>query len=219
MDAMQQPMMEYHQTAISMDQTSSLKHMAFHAMEQLEGWCPRSKATVMMDLVLLMKPDTVVEIGVFGGKSLVPMAYALRENKKGKAYGIDPWMSAASVEGMTGVNKDWWGSINHEMIMSGLADKVNQFGLDHYIQLIRATSVDAEPIMNIDILHIDGNHSEEASTADVYKWVPMVRKGGVIIFDDLNWATTAKAVKYLDDNCIRLAELHGDNIWGIWVKP
>lgn len=221
MDAVQYetPKIEYHQFAMPMDQTALLKHMVYHAMDQLEGWCPRSKASVMMDLVLLMKPETVVEIGVFGGKSLVPMAFAMRENKRGMAYGIDPWMTSASVEGMTGINADWWGSIDHEMIMIGLESKMYQFGLENYMKLIRATSEDAEPIYNIDILHIDGNHSEETSMVDVLKWVPLVRKGGVIIFDDLNWDTTGKAVQYLNKHCVKLAELKGDNIWGIWVKP
>lgn len=220
MDAVQHETqhMENHFT-VPMDQTVSLKHMVYHAMDQLEGWCSYTKAAIMMDLVLLMKPQTVVEIGVFGGRSLVPMAFALRENKKGMAYGIDPWMSADSVKGMTGVNKDWWGSIDHEMIMMGLQDKISQFGLTNHMQLIRATSASAEPIQNIDILHIDGNHSEDASLLDVYKWVPCVRKGGVIIFDDLNWETTGKAVKYLNEHCVKLAEVKGDNIWGIWIKP
>ncbi|MBI2810794.1 MAG: class I SAM-dependent methyltransferase [Candidatus Melainabacteria bacterium] len=54
-----------------------------------------------MDYIFELKPERVVEIGVFGGKSLVPMACALRANQKGRIYGIDPWDNKESVRGLT----------------------------------------------------------------------------------------------------------------------
>lgn len=210
--------MHHHCTISPMEQSALTKKEAFQAMDQLEGWCPKSKASIMMDMILLLKPKVVVEIGVFGGKSLVPMAYACRANNQGKVIGIDPWLTKESMVGMDGVNLEWWGQVDHEMIMHGLEHRIDQFGLNNYIQLIQTTSHDAEPIMNIDILHIDGNHSEETSCIDVYKWVPLVRTGGIIIFDDINWATTAKAVAYLNEHCTHLSNFTGDNVWGIWVK-
>lgn len=200
------------------DLNSKTKQRAFLCMEQLEGWCTKSKASFLVDLVLMFKPKTIVEIGVFGGKSLVPMAVALRECGVGKVYGIDPWESSESVIGMDGVNRDYWGSVNHEMIFKGLKKKVIQFGLQNQISLIRSTSLNAEPIADIDVLHIDGNHSEETSYIDVTKWVPLVKKGGWIIFDDVNWSTTGKAVEWLNAHCLPVGQFYGDNIWGLWVK-
>lgn len=199
--------------------SSKLKKKAFKAMDELDGWCSKEKASVLIDMVLMLKPKMVVEIGVYGGKSLVPMAFALREAGSGVVVGIDPWSREESAVGMDGVNLDFWGKLNHEKIYQGLVSKVQQFGLENQIILIRATSEKAEPIPEIDILHIDGNHSEETSLIDVYKWVPLVRKGGLIIFDDVNWATTNKATAWLNENCIKFAEFSGDNIWGIWIKP
>lgn len=195
------------------------KNRAHRAMDELEGWCAKQKASILIDLILMLKPETVVEIGVFGGKSLVPMAYALRENGRGRVYGIDPWDSGESAEGMDGINHEYWSQVDHEGILRGLQEKILKFGLSNQIQLIRQTSEDAEPIENIDILHIDGNHSEQASYIDVIKWVPLVKKGGLIIFDDVNWSTTKMATQWLDQNCIKFSEFSGDNIWGIWVKP
>jgi predicted O-methyltransferase YrrM len=198
---------------------ANLKELAFSYMDQLEGWCSREKASVLIDLVFMIQPKQIVEIGVFGGKSLIPMAAALKHIGEGIVYGVDPWDSIASSQGMEGVNLNWWSSIDHDLIYNGLRKKIKEFGLDHQIQLIRSTSEDCPPIMNIDILHIDGNHSEKTSYIDVTKWVPYVRKGGVIIFDDVNWATTKMATNWLDTNCIRLAEFKGDNIWAVWIKP
>ena len=79
-------------------------------------------------------------------------------------------------------------------------------------------------IYNIDMLHIDGNHSEKTSFYDVTKWAPQVTSGGFIIFDDINWCengtlTTGRAVQWLDEHCIKVGEFSDSCVWGIWVKP
>lgn len=196
-----------------------LKTDVLEKLNELDGWCSNEKALILMDMVINLKPNTIVEIGVFGGKSLIPMAFALKFNKKGKAYGVDPWSSLASSEGMEGVNLDWWSSVDHDLIFERLNEKISQFKLKNSIELIRSTSENCPPIENIDILHIDGNHSEKASYIDVVKWVPLVKSGGIIIFDDVNWSTTKLATEWLNDHCTKLAEYKGDNIWGVWVKP
>ena len=155
---------------------------------------------------------------MWGGKSLVPMAYALKSQGYGKVYGIDPWSSNASIEGMDGVNKDWWSAVDHDAIYNGIVEKINQFQLTDFIELIKSTSVNVEPILNIDILHIDGNHSEETSLYDAKKWAPLVKTGGYIVFDDVTWGTTSKAVDWLDANFTRIADYHEDCDWSIWLK-
>jgi hypothetical protein len=202
--------------ATKMDHT---KQTAFHYMNHLEGWCTRNKASILIDLVFMLRPQTIVEVGVWGGKSLIPMAYALKVIEQGKIYGIDPWNSDASVDGMEGANYDWWEKVDHNFILHGLIDKIMEYQLYDQISLIRSTSYNAPPIANIDILHIDGNHSEKSSMIDVNKWVPLVRKSGMIILDDLDWITNDKAVKWLDTHCIRLVVFKETNEWGIWIKP
>ncbi len=161
------------------DFNTKLKRQAFQIMDELEGWCTYQKASILIDFVLMARPQIIVEIGVFGGKSFVPMALALREIGAGVAYGIDPWSSGESVQGMEGPNKEYWSNVDHDAILRGLQEKIKKHGLENQIQLIRSTSIDAPSIFNIDILHIDGNHSDETSFIDVTKWVPLVRRGGV----------------------------------------
>ena len=128
-----------------------IKLQAAQSMDQLTGWCTKFKAFKLIDLVIEKKASIVVEIGVWGGKSLVPMAYALKSQGYGKVYGIDPWSSNASIEGMDGVNKDWWSAVDHDAIYNGIVEKINQFQLTDFIELIKSTSVNVEPILNIDI--------------------------------------------------------------------
>jgi len=198
--------------------SKQVKEEAFLAMEQLEGWCTPFKASILIDLIFKVKAQTIVEIGVWGGKSLIPMAYALKALGQGTAIGIDPWSNIESAKGMTGAHEEWWVSIDHAMIYQGLVQKISQFQLENNILLLKCTSKAAPTIKNIDVLHIDGNHSDATSFFDVKKWVPLVKTGGFIIFDDMTWGTTTRAVQWLDAHCIKLAEYHEDNVWGIWIK-
>lgn len=202
-----------------------VKQQAFGLMNQLEGWCSFEKAAVLIDIILQSKPETIVEIGVYGGKSLVPMAYALEVNGKGEIFGIDPWATEESLKGIKNASSEYfWGSwVDHSAVMQNLINKIDQFNLQDRITLVRSSSEAADPIENIDILHIDGNHSDEASYLDVTKWAPLVKKGGFIILDDVTWFeedayTQARSINWLDKNCAKIAEFKGANVWGIWRK-
>jgi predicted O-methyltransferase YrrM len=215
----------YHECSINfgtdlLKRDEQVKLATFGAMNALEGWCTKFKASILIDLVFMKKAQTIVEIGVWGGKSLIPLAFAVKERKGGMVYGIDPWSREDSVKGMTGINEKWWGSVNHEAVYQRLVQKIIEFQLEDCVTLIRSTSENAPQIPDIDILHIDGNHSETSSLYDVKKWAPLVKSGGLIIFDDTTWGTTDQAVEWLNENCCKLGEYHEDNNydWGIWVK-
>lgn len=201
-----------------------LKHQALTSMGYLHGWCSQQKADFLIDLVLQTKPKKIVEIGVWGGKSLIPMAYALRTNNGGVIYGIDPWDNDASLQYVTNEgNKAFWRFADHGAVYRDLVHRIETSDLVSQVELIPLTSEDAPEIPEIDILHIDGNHSEETSFFDVQKWAPLVKKGGFIIFDDMTWFengryTTEKAVHWLDENCFKLAEFVDVCVWGVWVK-
>ncbi|NDE63310.1 MAG: class I SAM-dependent methyltransferase [Chlamydiae bacterium] len=202
------------------------KNIALSCMAGLDGWCSREKATILMDLLFLKRPKKVVEIGVWGGKSLLPMAMALNENKRGVIYGIDPWKNDASAYMLEGEHLDWWTQVDHERIYEGFISTIQLYHLGDVVEVIRASSKDAKIIEEIDFLHIDGNHSEASSLSDVKKWVPHVKKGGLIILDDLDYgeeleggATTKKAAEWLDSNCTRFLQFKAEkNEWAVWVK-
>lgn len=203
----------------------SIKQEAlWYVQDMFDGWCSMQKADFMLDLILTHKPKKVVEIGVWAGKSLINMARALRANGLGKIYGIDPWDSNASVEGIEDEGSQYfWRIVDHGQIYRGLVNQLEVCRLTDYVELIAKTSEAAPPIEEIDILHIDGNHCEEPSLIDVKKWAPLVKKGGFIIFDDMLWVennkfTTQKAVEWLDENCFKLAEFTDISVWGVWVK-
>ena len=223
-EAPQQPSSHMEQI-IDQEKAAAIKNCALRNMSLCDGWCSDQKGAFLIDLVLKTKPQVIVEIGVWGGKSFVPMASALQGLGQGIAYGIDPWDNQASIEAVTEpANLDYWGWVDHKLVKGRLIGKIKQFCLENYIELIQKTSEDTDPISDIDLLHIDGNHSDKTSYFDVTKWVPYVRSGGWIIFDDMTWHesgafTTARAVEWLNANCIKFAEFTDACTWGVWFKP
>lgn len=153
----------------------------------LEGWCSVPKALHLASIVCAIRPETVVEIGVFGGRSFIPMAMAVKAMGKGKVIGIDPWDSKASAEGMTGDNLKFWGTqCNHQAVFVKFAQELNRLELGGVSEIIRKRSDDVDPQDRIDLLHSDGNHSMQA-LRDVNGFAPRIRVGGFCVLDDLHW--------------------------------
>jgi predicted O-methyltransferase YrrM len=157
----------------------------------------------LAQFILSNKPDILVEIGVFGGKSLIPMGIALKHLGKGIAYGIDPWKKEPTLEGEQNVdNRDWWSSVDLHDIHKGAVEGIWNNGLDNHVALIRSTSEACHGLFsNIDLLHIDGNHSELVSVRDVRLYLPRVAVGGSIWFDDCEWPSTKQAQAILESHC------------------
>ncbi len=196
--------------------TPEFEQKILDAIAPLEGWCWKAKALAMAELVLDLEsinmPSTIVEIGVFGGKSLIPQAIASqRLTFTCTIYGIDPWKKECALEASTdAANNEWWEKVDMDAILAGCSKAIWNNGLDNQCCLIRSRSDLAACLFRtgeIDILHIDGNHSEEISTRDVNRWLPLVAPGGHIWFDDFLWPSTEKAVAILEESCTRVLEL------------
>jgi hypothetical protein len=195
------------------------KHESMRKFDSIDGWCSRFKASFLMDLVAVNNAQKVVEIGVWGGRSLIPMALAVKFKNSGMVFGIDPWSRIDSEEGQDAENKDWWSTVDHDKIYHQFLSHVFEFGVNQYVTVIKTNSQNAPLISDIDILHIDGNHSDKASMIDVLKWVPQVKIGGFIVFDDTNWGSNIKAINWLNINCLFVGDYKDElNSWGVWVK-
>lgn len=177
-----------------------------------EGWLTPERGIEMAELILETRPNTVVEIGVFGARSLVAQALALKENRYGKIYGIDPWKLEPAIEGENDANREWWTkNVNLNNIHNGAMGLIWQHQLDEYAVVIRAPSQYCAVIFSgdsrvvfkreIEILNIDGCHSEVASCRDVEIYLPLVASGGWIWMDDCDWPTTKRAQSLIEREC------------------
>lgn len=182
-----------------------------------EGWCSPEKAEAMAELIIEIRPKLSVELGVFGGRSLVAQAQALRYAQVpfGAVWGIDPWTVDAALDGDVGdANREWWAKLDIQAIRDQCLRGITERQLWPWVRVVVAKSGDCHKHFHgIDVLHIDGNHSEEVSTGDVMNWLPAVRSGGYVWFDDANWSTTKRAVQILEDQCEYVKEVTGCRLY------
>jgi len=185
----------------------ALKQEVFEVIPTLYGWCSKEKADNFIDLVLDVKPQVYVEIGVFGGSSLFPVASALKYLGEGVVIAIDPWDKKETIKYFDptedATDLKWWTSINFERIYYSYMHLIKRFDLEEYCLTMKMTSEKAAPKINtpIDILYIDGNHSEACSIQDVELYLPKVKEGGYIWMNDTLWASRQQAVELLSDAC------------------
>ena len=187
----------------------------FSKINRLEGWCSFEKANAVYDLVIQEKPKVLLEIGVFGGKSLFSQALALKKNGFGKIYGVDPWNKEDALESLEDEKSiEWWGSLDYDFIYNGCVEFLQKERLEDYVELVktRADQFVKHFDQQIDILHIDGNHEEESSAGDVDNYLPLVKNGGFIWFDDASWYQTQRAIKVMesDHNCILIKKVYSE---------
>lgn len=188
----------------------------------LEGWCTVDKARRMAALVVEYKAQRCVELGVFGGRSLVALGLGLKVLGAGHVDGIDPFTAAASLEGKNDpANDKWWGQIDYMRIERYARAALKTAEVEAFASIIKGRSLDADVLAryepgSIDVLHVDSNHSEEVSCAEVEAWASKLAPGGLWIADDADWPTMQKAQKRLDAVGIELFEHHRQ--WAVFRK-
>lgn len=185
----------------------ALKREVIHTLPAILGWCTPEKALNFIDLVLETKPKLCVEIGVFGGQSLFPVASALKFLNEGIIIGIDPWDKIECIKYFDPIKDkadlQWWGKQNLNWIQHTCETMIKNYELTPYSKIIKSTSEKAAAQIKdpIDILYIDGNHYETVSTNDVLLYLPKVRPGGYIWMNDTLWSQTQSAIDLLMESC------------------
>lgn len=168
---------------------------------QLEGWCYREKSLFIARLVLEERPLVCVEVGVYGGRSLIPCAAALRHLGQGRIWGVEGWSGTLAVhDRTTDANDAWWGGLDFGPIKRAFLRFLAEHDLVREVGILEAPSAAVDHLFpRIDYLHIDGSHARLAAAEDVLRYGRRVRPGGIILFDDAQWKTTTAARELLDE--------------------
>jgi predicted O-methyltransferase YrrM len=124
------------------------------------------EAAYLYRLVREERPRIVVELGRFRGGSTFLIATAL-DNGVLHSYDIE------TRQGRSGTELD-----------RGLSAALERYGLTGRVALHVADSRGADPPGPIDVLFVDGDHSEEGVRADFERWSPHVEPGGHLLFHD-----------------------------------
>lgn len=128
-------------------------------------------------IIEVLKPKTVVELGVHKGTSYFAFCQAVKySNINCACYGIDTWQGDEHA-----------GFYEQEIfakVASHNAEKYSGFST-----LIRSTFDEANAYFidaTIDLLHIDGLHTYEAVKHDFETWLPKLSPNAVVLFHDIN---------------------------------
>lgn len=172
------------------------------------------KGVLMGSLIATEGLQTAVEIGVHRGRSLVALAVAERA-VGGHAWGIDPYALTAYPDptmggaGPAGVD-DWLRGHDFEAAQRDARQAIAANGLDGCCTLLQGTAAEAAPRFapaSIDLLHVDGNHSEDSVRDDLQRYLPLVRPGGIVVVDDISWRSVRRAAEPLLDGAEIVFEL------------
>lgn len=172
--------------------TSIFQQLDALIKDPMPGWGDAEKTKRMAAMVLALQPDTSVEIGVYGGRTFLGLALAHKALGYGMAVGIDPWSNEAAVEGYDGKNREFWQDNPLDKIHDDFVALLTHLGLNNVTRIHRKKSDDVEIASQIDLLHVDGQHSE-AAVRDVNRFASKVRLGGITIMDDITWQNGADA--------------------------
>lgn len=171
---------------------------------RMEGWCSPERGHEMAELILETKAKVCVDIGVFAGRSTVAMGFAARELGDSHVYGIDPWKLDYAIEGdNVEENAKWWKERSDlEEMHRQTMHTIWAHRLDEWVTIIRAPSQFVYQLFPvIDFINIDGQHSELASCRDVNLYLPRLRSGGYLTFDDAGWESTQPALRLIEKEC------------------
>lgn len=167
------------------------------------GWCTLNKAGCIIDCledIFETKASPVcVEVGVYGGKSVLPALLQLKRFGSGVFHGIDPWSNEEATKGYEEAHYEFWKNINLEYIYDIFKFVVEDNNCKDYIKVHRMPSDDAPVIEDIDFLYIDGQHTEQA-LRDAEKYASQVNVGGYCIADDIveGWSPDSAIEKVPD---------------------
>lgn len=129
------------------------------------------------DLVAALKPRVLVELGVDRGESYFAFCQSAAENHTGtRCFGVDTWRGdqhAGGYDETTFAQVSAHNRAHYEAfstrIRASFEDALEKFGAE-----------------SIDLLHVDGLHTESAARHDIDSWMPKVRPGGIILLHDVD---------------------------------
>ncbi len=138
------------------------------------AWTPH--LAFAYDLVAVLKPASLIELGVDRGESYFAFCQSAVENRTGtRCFGIDTWQGDQHAGG-------------YDETTFHQVSEHNQSHYAGFSSLIRSSFDDALARFeneSIDLLHLDGLHTEAAVRHDLKSWLPKLGPGGILLLHDV----------------------------------
>jgi len=165
------------------------------------------------DLVAALRPRLLVELGVDRGESYFAFCQSAQENKTGtRCFGIDTWRGDQHAG-------------NYDETTFAQVSAHNRENYEGFSNLLRSSFDQAlgmfEP-ESIDLLHLDGLHTEAAARHDLEAWLPKIRPGGLFLLHDVDVRTKEFGVWKIWAELQKRGRswtFHDGPGLGVWQKP
>jgi predicted O-methyltransferase YrrM len=189
------------------------------SLNGVQGYFSEDEAWALYKAVATLSegpnPPRVVEIGSYKGRSTIAIGLALERRGSGLCVSIDPHAPTGK--------ESYIAEHGTEDTFGEFLNNVQSAGVSRWIQPIRATSENAKPTYDgaaIDLLFIDGSHDYDDVLLDVQLWMPLVKEGGVVAFNDPYARAVNRVIKetFLTGETSFSAPFHVNNTLFLTVK-
>lgn len=161
---------------------------------KIRGWFSEAQRRWYQEQAKKIINGTIVEVGVFGGLSLLSIVEICKVNET-KLIGIDPWELLESSNEQK-IPTDIWHPILKEC-RTNLETIISELKYDN-VTLKQAFSPDVANNFNdesLDLIFIDGDHSTESVYNDLRGWFPKLKRNKLIAGHDFGWKTVQAGIK------------------------
>lgn len=190
--------------------------------KDLQGW--NGNSPFFHRVIDEKKPTTIIEVGTWKGQSAINMAnHCKKTNLNTKIFCVDTWLGAI----------EFWTSARHTsdrnlLLKNGYPQIYYQFlsnvvhcGLQDYIRPVPMPSVTAAQYfsyfkISAEVIYIDASHEKGDVYRDIETYWPLLKKGGIMIGDDMNrksWpGVTHDVHQFVNRNKLKL-EIPHNKYW------
>lgn len=167
--------------------------------ENLQGW--NSENPIFGNLIKILRPKTIIEVGTWKGASAIHMAKQCKElGLKTVIYCVDTWLGST----------EFWASMADTperdlMLKNGYPQIYYQFlsnvvhqGLQDYLIPVPNTSANAARVLEhqgitAELIYLDASHEYDDVLTDIGAYCGLCT--GLMFGDDYGWAGVGKAVR------------------------
>lgn len=188
------------------------KSKIWEKISKLSGWCQQHKAERLYDLVVEHKPKIIVELGVYGGRSLVALAEAAQITNS-TVIGVDPYSVLEMQQHNLDGSEIKFTPPDLKMIMKEATDAILHYKDVTLLEMTSGAAFESFPYREVNMIHIDANHSSYAVLADLNMWSRKLAPNAIVVMDDINWETVADAIQKYG----KLSQVEDHGTWGVYV--
>tara|TARA_R110000868_G_scaffold280458_1_gene540617 strand:+ start:34 stop:684 length:651 start_codon:yes stop_codon:yes gene_type:complete len=186
---------------------------------------PSALSPVFDQLVSKLGAKVVIEVGSHKGGSAVRWAEAMGAD--GKLYCVDTWLESAEAVLNNSKTYTILRQNGHPMTYWQFLTNMKSRGLQDRVVPIVNTSAEGAILLGAaevvaDIIYVDASHTFRAAYQDICDYWPLLRKGGVMLVDDLTIYPDVYAamLRFVSEQGLWSSfEAVDNNTFGLLTKP